>query len=245
MLISLGQDSLLDQKREKAKSKIEELLAPVWNVPEIPKISDLDRFRHLAEPLWKSTGSNFLGDLLTPSELDRPLFEVSREIDQLKTISDFVIQAPGSPWTNWGTAFALPQLDWATTSIPPFTIDSIKTAAQPNASDALWENLYPSAFKKLDDYLSELTAGLGVAEDAYYLTVSEFDPWQEMESYAPRRATSYISRLVYLHRALEKLLAAADSAESTPSLFLFHSTRESCKVTPQVSKRPPPPSTPF
>lgn len=245
MLIDLVQHFLLDQKREKAKSKIEELLAPIWHVPEIPKIPDLDCFRHSAEPLWKSTGSNFLGELLTRNELNRPLFEISREIDQLKTISDFVIEPRGASWTNWGTTFVLSQVDLAVASIPPFTLDGIKVAAQPYAGTSLWENLDPSAIKKLDDYLTELAAGFGVAESVYYLTVPELDPWQQIESYARRRATSYISRLLYLHRELERLLAARESSESTQSLFLFHSSKESCKNTPQISKRPPLPSTLF
>lgn len=244
MLIDLGQGFLLDEKRKKAKAKIEQLLAPLWNEEEIPKILDLDRFKQSAEAVWKNTGSNFLGELLTQDTIDRPLFEISREIDSLKTISDFVVEKSGAVWTHCNFSLELPLVGWTAASFPLFTVESIKAATQPYAGAALAENLDCSAIQKIDGYVSDLTAALAANGNVYYLAVPGYDSWQQIESHARRYATSYISRLLYLHRSLERLLAARDSSKTnSSSIFLFYSAKESNKVTPQVSKRPPTPST--
>lgn len=236
-LISLAQDLLLNQKKEKAQDKIVQVLAPILGSCEVPTIQDPEEFGRIAKPLWESTGVNNLKGLLSGDTSYRS----SWELEQLKTVPDFVVEKSqrlesGSTWV----AFADP-------SLARWTSSDEFTNAVPGT---LWANFDKAVTERISDYIGELSSVLSEIQSvqipSYGLYPGNYAPdrsglayasWQ-LPDYYTLLASSYISWLFYVHQKLET--GALDCFPELETTSTVCTAKNSNGVTPQSSKRPPP-----
>lgn len=233
-----GRVAVLRQRKEKARNKIRQLLAPILGTNEIPRIRHPEDFMRGADPLWERTGISLLEGLLEGDASYRSLLE----IEQLKTVSGFVVEKSSRlGWKPDQSAWA--GLPFPATPQPP----EIPSETPPHR---LWDGFDESVSGRIVDYVGEFSSiidsiqgagmpsyGAGLAGHVPYSAGLTYTVCRPVEFYA-LLASSYISWLLYVHQQLDTK-AVGHSAQPTESPRPCNA-RDSAKATVQISKRPPP-----
>lgn len=209
-----GKTFLLTKKKEMAKAKIEQILAPIWGLSEIPSIQNRpyapspQAYPHIGGP---GVAGCFSGDAL----------HLGWGSPQLRTIPVFVAQLPEVSMVS--SAFFTYQ-GFATAPLP------ILASSHESAIPLAWGSCahLPSVTLPAFEFDPQTATTVEAYLDEYFPSLDE----------AKReKVLVYVSQLLLALRALKKWL---QTERKTTRSACSCEANDSNKTTPQVSKRPPP-----
>lgn len=232
----LVEKSSLNNIRKNIEASITNAFSPLMENSKIPQIKNLEAFRSAFEPIWKVTGTKFVDDIITSISIPSFSPETIGKLSSLGNIDSWVIVKKGIEKIpdHW-LAKDKVNIDEENINVPPITYEQI---FKHSLSLVVNEPILPDTFIELDEHDFSFDDLLNVANNEYIITSpvhSRLYPLTNELIYA----ISYYTQCIYIYGKIVKELSKKPSINHVSSIFSFEETN-SYKITPQVSKCPPP-----
>jgi hypothetical protein len=205
----------------------------------IPQIKNLDEFRNSFEHIWELTGTKIADDLVSPITIPCLSSETIEKLSSLGNINAWVaattaIEKVPAHWfaKDWDFSKA----KFSSSPVPSIAYEQL---FKKRVALLTHDSITPSIYTELDadeiSYNNLLNAIINDELISIGLIQSELYPLNNELIYA----ISYFTQYVYIYAKIVKLLKKKTLIKHINSIFSSEETN-SYKITPQVSKCPPP-----